>query len=51
MSATIRIGDRKIGMGHPPYIIAEACINHEEGNGDHRTGYGVRCHQIPASRS
>mgnify|MGYP003643508279 FL=1 len=29
MSATINIGDRRIGEGHPPYIIAEACINHE----------------------
>ena len=25
----IQIGKRKIGEGHPPYIIAEACINHE----------------------
>lgn len=29
MSRTVRIGDRMIGDGHAPYIIAEACINHE----------------------
>src|ERR1041384_5262661 len=26
---TIRIGNREVGDGCPPYIIAEACINHE----------------------
>ncbi len=25
----IMIGDRPVGEGHPPYLIAEACINHE----------------------
>ena len=29
MTKTIRIGNREVGAGHPPYIIAEACINHE----------------------
>lgn len=29
MPNTIRIGDREVGAGAPPYIIAEACINHE----------------------
>jgi sialic acid synthase SpsE len=29
MNARIVIGDREIGPGHPPYVIAEACINHE----------------------
>jgi len=29
MTRTIRIGAREIGEGCPPYIIAEACINHE----------------------
>lgn len=24
-----KIGGRSVGSGHPPYIIAEACINHE----------------------
>lgn len=31
MSAELRIGDRTIGAGHPTYVIAEACVNH---NGD-----------------
>ena len=25
----IRIREKKIGFEYPPYIIAEACINHE----------------------
>ncbi|MBF0216065.1 MAG: N-acetylneuraminate synthase family protein [Candidatus Omnitrophica bacterium] len=25
----MRIGDRKVGAGHPPFVIAEAGINHE----------------------
>lgn len=25
----IKIGDRSIGDGHPPYVIAEACVNHQ----------------------
>ncbi len=29
MSTMIEIGDRIVGEGHPPYIVAEACINHE----------------------
>lgn len=29
MIKTVRIGSREVGEGHPPYIIAEACINHE----------------------
>ena len=29
MTDTIQIGDRPVGAGHPPYVIAEACINHE----------------------
>lgn len=29
MTQTIKIGDRLVGEGQPPYIIAEACINHE----------------------
>jgi sialic acid synthase SpsE len=24
-----KIGDRSIGDGHPPYVIAEACVNHQ----------------------
>jgi N,N'-diacetyllegionaminate synthase len=34
MSAELHIGDRAIGAGHPCYVIAEACINH---NGDFPT--------------
>jgi N-acetylneuraminate synthase len=29
MSKTIDIGGRLVGEGQPPYIIAEACINHQ----------------------
>ena len=29
MSNTIKIGDRDVGEGQAPYLIAEACINHE----------------------
>lgn len=29
MSPVIRIGNRLVGEGHAPYVIAEACINHE----------------------
>lgn len=29
MSQVIRIGKRLVGEGHAPYVIAEACINHE----------------------
>jgi sialic acid synthase SpsE len=29
MSGTIKIGDRLVGEGQSPYVIAEACINHE----------------------
>ena len=29
MAEIVTIGGRKVGKGHPPYIIAEACINHE----------------------
>ena len=25
----IKIREKKIGINYPPYIIAEACINHE----------------------
>jgi N-acetylneuraminate synthase len=27
--AEIKIGGRRVGPDHPPYVIAEACINHE----------------------
>lgn len=29
MTETIKIGNRPVGSGQPPYIIAEACINHQ----------------------
>ena len=29
MSKTVNIGDRLVGEGQPPYIVAEACINHQ----------------------
>lgn len=29
MKPIINIGDRPVGADHPPYVIAEACINHE----------------------
>ena len=29
MTATIHIGDRRIGVGEPPYIIAEIGVNHD----------------------
>ena len=29
VSKTVKIGDRLVGEGQPPYIIAEACINHQ----------------------
>mgnify|MGYP001161352423 FL=1 len=29
MTETIKIGNRSVGSGQPPYIIAEACINHQ----------------------
>ena len=29
MTETIKIGDRLVGAGQPPFVIAEACINHE----------------------
>ena len=42
MSTTVKLGQRTVGAGHAPYIIAEACINHE---GDIEiAGVG---HQIP----
>lgn len=31
MSAELRVGTRTIGAGHPTYVLAEACVNH---NGD-----------------
>lgn len=30
---TIQIRDRRVGEGYPPYVVAEACINHQ-GNPD-----------------
>ena len=29
MSTTVKLGQQTVGAGHAPYIIAEACINHE----------------------
>ena len=29
MSRIVQIGRRQIGDGHPPFIIAEACVNHQ----------------------
>ncbi len=29
MSKSVKIGDRLVGDGHPPFIIAEACVNHQ----------------------
>lgn len=29
MTKSVKIGNRSVGQGHPPYIIAEACINHQ----------------------
>jgi sialic acid synthase SpsE len=29
MSSPVKIGDRLVGDGHPPFIIAEACVNHQ----------------------
>ena len=29
MSIAVKIGDKTIGEGFPPYIIAEACVNHQ----------------------
>jgi sialic acid synthase SpsE len=29
MSIPIKIGERLVGDGHPPFIIAEACVNHQ----------------------
>ena len=29
MSQPVKIGDRLVGDGHPPFIIAEACVNHQ----------------------
>jgi N-acetylneuraminate synthase len=29
VSRIVQIGRRKIGEGHPPFIIAEACVNHQ----------------------
>jgi sialic acid synthase SpsE len=29
MKDSIKIGDRYIGNGHPPFVIAEACVNHQ----------------------
>lgn len=29
MQATVTIGNRQIGDGHPPFIIVEACVNHQ----------------------
>jgi N,N'-diacetyllegionaminate synthase len=29
MSRPVKIGDRLVGDGHPPFIIAEACVNHQ----------------------
>ena len=33
MMQTIQIRDRQVGEGYPPYVVAEACINHQ-GNPD-----------------
>jgi N,N'-diacetyllegionaminate synthase len=29
VNKTVKIGEKLVGQGHPPYIIAEACINHQ----------------------
>jgi len=29
MENTVNIGNRRIGEGYPPYIIVEACVNHQ----------------------
>lgn len=29
MTESIRIGNRSVGAGHPPFVVAEACINHQ----------------------
>jgi sialic acid synthase SpsE len=29
MSKSVKIGDHLVGDGHPPFIIAEACVNHQ----------------------
>lgn len=29
MNKTVKLGNREVGAGHAPYIIAEACINHQ----------------------
>ena len=29
MIEPVQINSRPVGPGHPPYVIAEACINHE----------------------
>jgi len=29
MSKSVKIGDRHVGDDHPPYVIAEACVNHQ----------------------
>ncbi|MBV9971051.1 MAG: N-acetylneuraminate synthase family protein, partial [Xanthobacteraceae bacterium] len=29
MTKPVKIGDRLVGDGHPPFIIAEACVNHQ----------------------
>jgi N-acetylneuraminate synthase len=38
MTSELRIGERQIGDGHPCYVIAEACVNH---NGDFDTAIAL----------
>lgn len=37
-AAEIRIGDRLVGDGHPTYVLAEGCVNH---NGDFDTAIAI----------
>jgi N,N'-diacetyllegionaminate synthase len=46
-SKVVQIGNRSVGDGHPPYVIAEACVNHQ-GDFEHAKRMVVFAHAMGA---